>query len=61
VVRGGLMVGGGELRVGERLGAGDFVLLPARMGEARVRVEEDAEWLMAEPGGRVVPVPGGGR
>jgi mannose-6-phosphate isomerase len=63
VVRGALMVGGGELGAGVRLGAGDFVLLPARMGEVRVRLEEDAEWLVAEPGGRVVPVPvpGGGR
>lgn len=34
-----------------RCRAGDFLLLPAALGPVEVRVLEDAEWLVAEPGG----------
>ena len=41
------VTGGGET---ERLGAGDFCLLPAGLGTAEVRIDSEAEWLVAEPG-----------
>ncbi len=61
VVRGELEVEGCGRSL--RLGAGDFCLLPAALGEVAWRCAEGAEWICAEPGsGRTgACVPGVGR
>jgi mannose-6-phosphate isomerase len=48
VVRGGLRLG--DPVCGERLGPGDFCLLPAGLEVAEARLEGETEWLTAAPG-----------
>ena len=53
VVSGELLLCGGEGSVVLR--RGEFCLLPAALGDVRLEVRKDAEWLTAEPGPRPAP------